>query len=500
MSFFSTRGRAYATASQAILAGIAPDGGLYVPAMFPRMELKDLAALVGMSYPQRATQILRQFLDDFRPAEIEEMTRKAYGERFDTPAVAPLHRIDGSTWALELFHGPTLAFKDMALQLLPYLMAASARKNSENREISILVATSGDTGKAALEGFRDVPGTSCTVFYPKDGVSDIQRLQMVTTGGENTRVIAVEGNFDDAQTGVKALFSDEGFREKMAEQGRVLSSANSINFGRLVPQIVYYFSAYADLVASGAIQQGESVNFAVPTGNFGDILAGFYAREMGLPVHKLICASNRNNVLTDFFRTGLYSTHRVFFKTISPSMDILVSSNLERLLYEAADRDGELIALWMRQLKENGSYAVDQQRLEWLSDIFFAGCADDKETRREIRDMFRQTGYLIDPHTAVAGAALGEYRRNTGDNRPAVIVSTASPYKFAADVLSALEEGEDSPSRDAFACARTLEARTGYPMPPQVLALREQPIRHTRVCAKDPAAMAEAVLEPSQSA
>ena len=225
MSFFSTRGRAYATASQAILAGIAPDGGLYVPAMFPRMELKNLAALVGMSYPQRATQILRQFLDDFRPAEIEEMTRKAYGERFDTPAVAPLHRIDGSTWALELFHGPTLAFKDMALQLLPYLMAASARKNSENREISILVATSGDTGKAALEGFRDVPGTSCTVFYPKDGVSDIQRLQMVTTGGENTGVIAVEGNFDDAQTGVKALFSDEAFREKMAEQGRALSSA-----------------------------------------------------------------------------------------------------------------------------------------------------------------------------------------------------------------------------------------------------------------------------------
>ena len=495
MSFFSTRGRAYATASQAILAGIAPDGGLYVPAMFPRIELKDIAAMNGMSYPQRATLILRQFLDDFRPAEIEEMTRLAYGERFDTPDVAPLHRIDDSAWALELFHGPTLAFKDMALQLLPYLMAASARKNSENRVISILVATSGDTGKAALEGFRDVPGTSCTVYYPKDGVSDIQRLQMVTTGGANTRVIAVEGNFDDAQTGVKALFSDEGFRERMAEQGRVLSSANSINFGRLVPQIVYYFSAYADLVASGAVQLGEAVNFVVPTGNFGDILAGFYAREMGLPVHKLICASNRNNVLTDFFRTGLYSTHRVFFKTISPSMDILVSSNLERLLFEAADRDADLITLWMSQLRENGSYAVGEQRLEWLNGVFFAGFADDIETRREIRDMFQQTGYLIDPHTAVAGAVLGEYRRNTGDNRPAVIVSTASPYKFAGDVLAALEGREEPSARDPFACARSLEARTGRPMPPQILALQEQPVRHTRVCAAAPEAMAEAALE-----
>ena len=348
MSFLSTRGGSVVTASQAILRGIAPDGGLYVPAMFPAVTTEKIARISEMSYQDRAVNVLKLFLEDFSIPEIEQAVNAAYGpDRFNDPAVAPLKKLDDTTWVMELFHGPTLAFKDMALQLLPHLLKMSAEKNREDREVCILVATSGDTGKAALEGFRDVPGTSCTVFYPLDGVSDVQKLQMVTTGGNNTRVIAVRGNFDDAQTGVKELFGSEEFIAKMAERGKVLSSANSINLGRLVPQVVYYFSAYADLVRAGEISAGEPVNFCVPTGNFGNILAGYYAMNMGLPVNRLICASNRNNVLTDFFNSGIYSTHRTFFKTLSPSMDILVSSNLERLLYEAADRDGELIRTWM---------------------------------------------------------------------------------------------------------------------------------------------------------
>ena len=334
MSFFSTRGGACVTASQAILYGLAADGGLYVPAMFPQISRKKLLELVSMTYCQRASTILRTYLEDFSIPEIDAAVSAAYAkDKFDDEAIAPLRRRSDGTFVLELFHGPTLAFKDMALQLLPHLTTLSARKNGEKREVSILVATSGDTGKAALEGFKDVPGTSCTVFYPMDGVSRVQQLQMTTTGGDNPHVIAVKGNFDDAQTGVKALFSSENFAAEMNSLDKVLSSANSINFGRLVPQVVYYFSAYADLLAQGAIQPGDAVNFVVPTGNFGNILAAFYARSMGLPVGRLICASNRNNVLTDFFATGTYDVRRQFFKTTSPSMDILISSNLERLLY-----------------------------------------------------------------------------------------------------------------------------------------------------------------------
>ena len=365
MSFFSTRGESCVTASQAILRGIAPDGGLYVPAMFQAVQPERLTSLMEMSYEQRAVAVLKRFLEDFSLKEIEDSVRAAYSrERFTAPEVAPVRQLDSATWSLELFHGPTLAFKDMALQLLPRLLKLSAEKNGEDREICILVATSGDTGKAALEGFRDVPGTSCTVFYPLDGVSDVQRLQMVTTGGNNTHVIAVRGNFDDAQTGVKELFGSESFREEMAAKGRTLSSANSINLGRLVPQVVYYFSAYAELLKTNAISAGEPVNFCVPTGNFGDILAGYYARCMGLPVNKLICASNRNNVLTDFFNTGIYSTHRTFFKTISPSMDILVSSNLERLLYFASNGDVELVSSLMADLAEKGAYTVEGATLD----------------------------------------------------------------------------------------------------------------------------------------
>ena len=332
MSFFSTRGGACVTASQAVLWGLAKDGGLYVPSMFPQLSQERIAAFCQMSYQQRAERVLRCFLEDYSIAEIEESVNSAYAQpAFDDPAIAPLRALDKETHVLELFHGPTLAFKDIALKLLPYLVRLAAQKNDEHREISILVATSGDTGKAALEGFKDVPGTSCSVFYPDGGVSDVQQLQMTTTGGSNTHVIGVKGNFDDTQTGVKRLFASDEFRAKMDSQGRLPSSANSINFGRLAPQVVYYFSAYADMVAKGAIRMGQELNFVVPTGNFGNILAGYYAMRMGLPVGRLICASNRNNVLSDFFTDGIYYTHRTFFKTMSPSMDILISSNLERL-------------------------------------------------------------------------------------------------------------------------------------------------------------------------
>lgn len=494
MSFFSTRGQHCVTASQAILRGIAPDGGLFVPAMFPQVSKEKLVEMAGMDYCQRAVSILKLYLEDYDIPEITQAVHAAYdGDKFDSKEIAPVHPLDENTYVLELFHGPTLAFKDMALQLLPHLVTLAAKKNHEQREIAILTATSGDTGKAALEGFKDVPGTSCTVFYPMDGVSNVQKLQMTTTGGDNTHVIAVKGNFDDAQTGVKKLFASRDFAEAMDKEGKVLSSANSINFGRLVPQIVYYFSAYADLIRRGAVSVGEQVNFAVPTGNFGDILAAYYARNMGLPIGKLICASNRNNVLTDFFHTGIYSTHRTFVKTTSPSMDILVSSNLERLLFEAADRDGALVKVWMNQLNDCGSYSVGEQRLEWMQSLFASGCADDRETAEEIRIRFYHDHYLMDTHTAVASQVLGQYRKVTGDNTLTVLVSTASPYKFAEAVLAAVEGQETVASLDAFTCGEELSKMIGIPVPQQVQALKALPVRHTAVCEKD--GMAKAVLD-----
>ena len=493
MSFFSTRGGACVTASQAILYGLASDGGLYVPAMFPPISSRKLAELTAMDYRQRASAILRVYLEDFTLAEIDAAVAAAYATpKFDDEAIAPVKELDENTFVLELFHGPTLAFKDMALQLLPHLTTLAARKNGEEREVSILVATSGDTGKAALEGFKDVPGTSCTVFFPTDGVSDVQKLQMTTTGGDNTHVIAINGNFDDAQTGVKALFSSDKFKADVDKRGKVLSSANSINFGRLAPQIVYYFSAYADLLEQGKIAIGDPVNFVVPTGNFGNILAAYYARSMGLPVGKLICASNRNNVLSDFFFSGVYDTRRQFFKTTSPSMDILISSNLERLLFEAADRDGELVATWMKQLKESYSYCIGEQRLEWMNAVFAAGYADDQQCAQEIRARFEQDHYLMDTHTAVASHVLREYREKTGDTTPTVIVSTASPYKFAADVLAAIQGNEYIRNLDAFTCSELLEHLTGVPVPAQVKELRSLEVRHKAQCEKD--GMAEAVL------
>ena len=481
MSFFSTRGGACVTASQSILWGLAHDGGLYVPSMFPEITTERINAFQNASYQERAARVLRSFLEDYSIAEIEAAVNAAYSD-FDDPAIAPVKRLDGNTHVLELFHGPTLAFKDIALKLLPHLVTLAAKKNGETREISILVATSGDTGKAALEGFKDVPGTSCTVFYPYGGVSRVQELQMTTTGGKNTHVIGVKGNFDDTQTGVKRMFANTEFHQKMDAMGKLPSSANSINFGRLAPQVAYYFTAYSDLIASGGIRMGQPLNFVVPTGNFGNILAGYYAKQMGLPVGKLICASNRNNVLSDFFRDGIYYTHRAFFKTTSPSMDILISSNLERLLYEVVGRDAKLVKTWMELMAECGSFSIGAQRLGELHKTFWAGFADDNMTADEIRRVYERKGYLMDTHTAVASHVLEQYRKATNDQSPAVVVATASPYKFAEDVLAAIEGKEKVEGADAFACAEKLQELTGVPMPKQVAELKNLPVRHQTVC------------------
>ena len=480
MSFFSTRGGACVTASQAILYGLAPDGGLYVPSMFPRISREKLAALAGMSYCERASEILRRYLEDFSISEIDDALTAAYGGgKFDDAAVAPLKELDERTHVLELFHGPTLAFKDMALQLLPHLTTLSARKNGEKREIGILVATSGDTGKAALEGFKDVPGTSCTVFYPLDGVSDVQKLQMVTTGGANTHVIAVEGNFDDAQTGVKRLFSSAEFEERVHATGRVLSSANSINFGRLVPQVVYYFSAYADLLKTRKIVMGEPVNFVVPTGNFGNILAAFYAKNMGIPVGKLICASNENKVLYDFFDTGIYDRNREFVLTSSPSMDILISSNLERLIYRIAGEDAAKTKEMMDALSADGKYTLTEEMKAQLAD-FVGGWASEEKTAAEIKRVYDATGYVMDTHTAVASAVYKEYKDRTGDETKTVIASTASPYKFATSVMTAIDAKYEG--MDDFALIDELSKVSGVSIPQAVEEIRSAPVLHDTVC------------------
>ena len=498
MSFFSTRGGACVTASQSVLWGLAQDGGLYVPSMFPQISIERLTSFQQDSYQQRAARVLRDFLEDYTIAEIESAVNSAYATpSFDDPAIAPVKQLDTSTFVMELFHGPTLAFKDIALSLLPHLVAQAAQKNDEQREISILVATSGDTGKAALEGFKNVPGTSCTVFYPHGGTSAIQQLQMTTTGGANTRVIGVKGNFDDTQANVKRLFSSDAFHQKMNRLGKLPSSANSINLGRLIPQVVYYFTAYTDLVNARALRMGQQVNFVVPTGNFGDILAGYYAKRMGLPIGHLICASNRNSVLTDFFTDGTYYTHRTFFQTMSPSMDILISSNLERLLYESADRDPRLVKTWMDLLAECGSFSIGAQRLLALQKTFWAGFADDTMTAEEIRTVFERKGYLLDPHTAVASHVLEQYRAQTNDHTLAVLVATASPYKFSENVLASLLGEKKTECMNAFACAEALQEHTHMAMPKQIAELKTLPIRHETVC--DKADMENALLEEFQS-
>lgn len=491
MNYDSTRSRTGGVPSaRAVAQGLCGDGGLFVPEQFPALGLPDLEAMEQETYLRRAGRILSLYLTDFTQKEIEECISRAYEEEKFPGGPAPVVSKGGASF-LELWHGPTCAFKDMALQLLPQLLTRSLQKTGAGKDALILVATSGDTGKAALEGFQDVPGTRILVFYPKDGVSPMQERQMCTQEGKNVSVCAVEGNFDDAQTGVKRIFGDEKIRGRLSENGLMFSSANSINWGRLLPQIVYYFSAYCGLCASGRIKRGEPVNFAVPTGNFGNILAAYYAKKMGLPVGKLICASNSNDVLTEFLTTGVYSRNRRFYTTISPSMDILVSSNLERLLYDLTGRDAERVSGWMRELAETGEYRVDGDVFSKIRSLFYAACCDDDATRAEIKTRFRTDGYLCDPHTAVAARVYEEYRRDTGDAQtPGVVVSTASPYKFAPDVLEALEG--NGVSSGGFEAVERLSRLTGTPVPKPIAALRDKPVRFRISCAKEK--MGETVL------
>ena len=483
MQYISTRDSTrHYSAAQAIAQGLAGDGGLLTPFYIPRLPKGALEDMKSMAYQHRAVYIMKQFLEEFSVKELTEFASAAYGpEKFDTPAVAPVRTVDGNTHCLELWHGPTCAFKDMALQMLPHLLTASLTKLEEEKTACILVATSGDTGKGALEGFRDVPRTKILVFYPKDGVSQVQELQMVTQEGDNVGVAAVVGNFDDAQTGVKRLFSDRAVCRELEEKGYFFSSANSINWGRILPQIVYYVSAYCDLLRDEKIQPGQTVNVCVPTGNFGNILAAYYAREMGVPIGKLICASNRNNVLTDLIRTGVYDRNRTFYNTMSPSMDILISSNLERLLLSLT-QDSEQVREYMAQLAATGRYELSDILRTRLQKSFAGYCCDDKETQRVIRAMYDGHGYLIDTHTAVAFSALEQYRRETGDETPCVVVSTASPFKFCDSVLEALGETEIAQGLDAL---DQLTARTGQPAPAPLAGLRDKQVRFDRVVEKD---------------
>lgn len=472
MKYVSTRNTAEKiTASQAIVRGLAPDGGLYVPETIPHIGADFIARLKKLDYRGRAQAILRLYLDEFSDEELADIVNASYADNFDSAEPAKLAWLDPLTGCLELWHGPTCAFKDMALQIMPRLLTASLRKNGEQRTVCILVATSGDTGKAALEGFRDVPGTRIMVFYPADGVSEVQKRQMITQAGENVNVVAVRGNFDDAQTGVKRIFADEAFAAELDKRGYFLSSANSINWGRLLPQIVYYFSAYCDMTEGGEFELGEEMDFCVPTGNFGDILAGWFAKKMGLPIRKLICASNENRVLTDFFETGLYNAKRPFYLTDSPSMDILVSSNLERLLYYVCG--AEKTRDFMQSLSENGSYRVEAETLAAMREDFAAGCCGRQETLDTIGAMWRD-GYLMDTHTAVAMRVLDDYRAESGEIMPAAVLSTASPFKFGGAVLRALDA---EPETDGPALVDALAKHTGVAAPAPLCGLAERNVR-----------------------
>lgn len=471
------------TASQAILKGLADDGGLFVPESLPALEA-DMDTLAGMSYQETAYEVMRQFLTDFTEEELKDCIAKAYDEKFDTKEIAPLVKKD-EAYYLELFHGKTIAFKDMALSILPHLLTTSAKKNQVKNEIVILTATSGDTGKAALAGFADVPGTKIIVFYPKNGVSPIQEKQMVTQKGANTFVVGIHGNFDDAQTGVKKMFGDKELAAQMDKAGYQFSSANSINIGRLVPQVVYYVYAYAKMYANGEVAKGEKINVVVPTGNFGNILAAYYAKNMGVPIDKLICASNDNKVLYDFFRTGTYDRNREFILTTSPSMDILISSNLERLLYHVSGSSAK-VAGWMADLAKTGMYTVDAETLARIQASFACGCADDTAGAAEINARFEQDNYLCDTHTAVA-FCVAETVRSAA---PMVVLSTASPYKFPRDVLAAL--GETAPESD-FAAMAALNVKTGCPVPASLSVLNTLPVWFNTVI--EPAAIRDAALK-----
>lgn len=476
--YSSTRSKAAAVrASEAILKGLSEDGGLFVPDHIPALD-KSLRELSEMTYGQAAYEVMKLFLTDFTEEELKGCIAKAYDEKFDTAEIAPMVEAQGAYY-LELFHGPTIAFKDMALSILPHLLTTSAKKNHVTNEIVILTATSGDTGKAALAGFADVANTRIIVFYPKNGVSPIQERQMVTQKGENTYVVGIHGNFDDAQTGVKKIFGDKELAAYMDEKGFQFSSANSINIGRLVPQIVYYVYAYGKLLKEGKIRDGEPINVVVPTGNFGNILAAFYAKQMGLPVAKLICASNENKVLFDFFQTGTYDRNREFVLTSSPSMDILISSNLERLIYRLTGNDPEANKTLMDALGKSGVYEITEEMKEELRD-FYGNYAKEEETAKLIRDLHEDTGYVIDPHTAVAACVYKKYQEQTGDRTKTVIASTASPYKFPRSVMNAIDGSYAQ--MDDFELADELAKISGVAVPKAISEIKDAPVLHECVC------------------
>lgn len=476
--YHSTRnGEETATASEAILKGLTSDGGLFVPDCIPKLQV-ELEDLTKMSYQEIAYAVMKEFLTDFTEEELKSCIENAYDSKFDTEEIAPMKKI-GDAYYLELFHGATIAFKDMALSILPHLLVTSARKNEVKNEIVILTATSGDTGKAALAGFADVPGTKIIVFYPKSGVSPIQEKQMVTQKGENTYVIGIKGNFDDAQTGVKKMFSNKELAAVMNENGYQFSSANSINIGRLVPQVVYYVKAYADLLKAGAVKAGEPMNVVVPTGNFGNILASFYAKQMGIPIGKFICASNKNKVLFDFFQSGTYDRNRDFYVTTSPSMDILISSNLERLIYRIAGNDPKQCADFMAALTADGVYTITEDMKKELSE-FYGAYGDEKETAEKIQSVYQAEGYVMDTHTAVAAVAYDKYVKEANDQTPTVIASTASPYKFTRSVMNAIDPAYDA--KTDFELVDELQKISKTDVPNAIEEIRTAPVLHDTVC------------------
>ena len=490
MNFISTRGGECVTGARAIVQGIAADGGLFVPERFPQLTEAELESMLSMSYAERAALVLSKYLDDYDFGGLKAACEQAYA-KFEEGDAAPLVKIDSSLYMLELFHGPTCAFKDLALTLLPYLLRTGCDICGIREQVLILVATSGDTGKAALEGFKDAPGVKIMVFYPNDGVSKMQKLQMATQEGGNVNVLAVKGNFDLCQSAVKSIFTDEGCKAELKKKGYVLSSANSINFGRLAPQIAYYVSAYLDLVSSSQIAMGDKVNFAVPTGNFGNILAAYYAKRMGLPVGKLVCASNRNNVLTEFFDTGVYDKRREFYKTTSPSMDILVSSNLERLLFELSGRSPLRVAMRMEKLAKDGVYQLYDDEIEAVQKEFWADCCDEDETVETIYEFFEEYQYPMDTHTACAMFAASNYmNEHKKDGAPMVVVSTASPYKFPQAVMYAIT-GNDI--KDSFKAIKHLNIATAMKVPANLSKLRDKPVRFSAV--SDSAGLYPAVLD-----
>lgn len=487
MKYKSTRNsNVSVTSAEAIVKGLSEEGGLFVPDSIPKVSAETLSKMVEMTYVERAKKILGMFLTDFKSEELERCVSAAYTkEKFETNTIAPVYKLGDSEYILELWHGPTCAFKDMALQILPHLLTTSMKKTGMDQEVLILVATSGDTGKAALEGFRDVPGTKIVVFYPEDGVSGIQKLQMCTQDGANVYVSAVNGNFDDAQNGVKAIFTDHDYAETLAQRRIALSSANSINWGRLVPQIVYYFSAYCEMVRGGELAMGDKVNICVPTGNFGNILAAYYASLMGLPVNKFICASNANNVLTDFIHSGTYDRNRAFYTTTSPSMDILISSNLERLLYLMSDMDDAVVKDYMASLAKDGAYTVSPSLRAKITDAFYGGFADDAQSADTIRAVWETSRYVIDPHTSVAVKVHRDYVQVTGDDTKTIIASTASPFKFNAAVLGAIAGSDAVENADEFGLLRMLSEDYHLRIPASLAELEEKEVRFETVCNKD---------------